>query len=660
MKTKPNQLKNEKSPYLLQHAYNPVDWYPWGNDALERAENEDKPLFISIGYSTCHWCHVMAEESFEDAEVAELLNKHFIAIKVDREERPDIDNIYMNACITMNGQGGWPLTIIASPTQKPFFAATYLPPRTTAGRTGLVEVLSNIVLRWQQEAKKFKAYGEDFTNFLKDSLQPQAISEESGAKLFAKVFSEYEKSFDKINGGFGNAPKFPSAHNLMFLMRYGHFEKNEKAMDMVERTLEKMYQGGIYDHIGSGFCRYSTDKYWLVPHFEKMLYDNALLVIAYMEAFQITGKQLYREVAEGTLEFVIRELTSTSGGFWTALDADIGGEEGLFYSFDYDEIINLLGENEGSEFNKFFGMTKSGNFDGKNVPNLLENKNPVRSEELKERIQAVYHYRKKRYTLYTDDKIITSLNALMASAFIKAYTVMDKDAYLILAKKAMDFIENELTDEDGNLYSVNREGRSNVLGTLDDYAYYCQALIDMYQATFEPKYLKKAIFIAEKVMANFEDTLHGGCFMTDKRAESLILRPKDRYDGAIPCGNSVLALALVTLEKLTRKKEIAEMASRQTNFVAKIADRNLSYGIISLLLKYYPSTEIIAVAEDRENLKELKEKKRQFCPNTVVGAKFTKVDASAYGDLFAGYNMQNNDTTYYICKNKTCNVSNSL
>lgn len=659
MKTKPNHLKSEKSPYLLQHAYNPVDWYPWGSQALERAENEDKPLFISIGYSTCHWCHVMAEESFEDAEVAELLNKHFISIKVDREERPDIDNIYMNACVNMNGQGGWPLTIIASPAQKPFFAATYLPPRTTAGRTGLVEVLSNIVMRWQQESKKFKAYGDDFTNFLKDSLQPQA-SEESGAKLFVKVFSEYEKSFDKTHGGFGNAPKFPSAHNLMFLMRYGYFEKNEKAMDIVEKTLEKMYEGGIYDHIGSGFCRYSTDKYWLVPHFEKMLYDNALLVIAYLEAFQITGKELYREVAEGTLEFVIRELTSTDGGFWTALDADIGGEEGLFYTFTYEEIIDLLGEKNGTEFNRFFGITKSGNFDGKSVPNLLENKNPIRSVEMKELIQAVYHYRKKRYTLYTDDKIITSLNALMASAFIKAYSVMNKDAYLILAKKAMDFIENELTDEDGNLYSVYREGRSGILGVLDDYAYYCQALIDMYQADFEPKYLKKAIFIAEKTMANFEDTLHGGCFLTDKRAESLIFRPKDRYDGAMPCGNSVLALALVRLAKLTHKKEIEEMARRQTDFLAKIADRNLSYGIISLMQNYYPSTEITAVAEDIGKLKELWEKTRGFCPDTVVGAKFTKADASVYGDLFAGYNMQNNNTTYYICKNKTCNVSNNL
>lgn len=659
MKLKPNHLKNEKSPYLLQHAYNPINWYPWGREALEKAEVEDKPIFISIGYSTCHWCHVMAEESFEDNEVAELLNKHFIAIKVDREERPDVDNIYMNACVTMNGQGGWPLTIIASPQQKPFFAATYLPPRTAGGRTGLVEILSNVALRWQDESKKFKAFGEDFTKFLTDSLNTELAAEDVGSKLFLKSYQEYEKNFDKQNGGFGAAPKFPAPHNLMFLMRYAHFEKQEKAMEMVEKTLMNMYKGGIYDHIGSGFCRYSTDKYWLVPHFEKMLYDNALLTIAYLEAFQITGNELYREVAESTLEFVIRELTSTDGGFWTALDADINGEEGLFYAFTYEELIDLLGEENGKEFNKFFNITKQGNFDGKNVPNLSENKNPVRSQELKERIQAVYHYRKKRYSLHTDDKIITSLNALMSSAFIKAYVVMDKDAYLILAKKAMEFIENNLTDEDGNLYSVYREGRSNILAGLDDYAYYSQALIDIYEATFEPEYLKKAVFIAEKAMTNFEDALRGGCFMNDKRTDSLILRPKDRYDGAMPCGNSVLGLSLERLSKLTRNKQMEDLAQRQTAYLEKIADWHLSYGLIALMKKYYPSKEIIAVAEGCAQLSQLRELQRQFCPDTTFAAKFTKSDA-LYAYFFNDYDMKNNATTYYVCQNKTCNVSNNL
>ncbi len=660
-----NNLIDSKSPYLRQHAFNPINWYPWHKQALDKASKENKLLFISIGYSTCHWCHVMAKESFENEEIARLLNEEFISIKVDRDERPDIDNIYMSACVAMNGQGGWPLTVLALPSQKPFFIATYLPFKTTQGRIGLFELLTKVIEEWRKGGENFIEYGNELTDFLRqqNNIQQQAPLKEK--ELFDKAFSEYEKGFDKLYGGFNkSAPKFPMPHSLMFLMRYHYYENNAKALKMVERTLESMYKGGIYDHLGGGFSRYSTDRLWLIPHFEKMLYDNALLAMAYTEAYQITGKELYMRVAENTLEFTIRELNSTSGGFWTALDADTEGEEGLFYALEEEEIIKILGEEDANIFNKHFNVTSQGNFDGKNILNVIGNREIEPDEKLVTLIQAMYHYRKKRHNLHIDDKILVSMNSLMVCAFIKAYKAMDRQAYLILAEKTMEFIEDNLIDDDSNIYASYREGRSDILGGLDDYAFYCMALVDMYEATFNPKYLKRAILLVNKTVENFADSENGGFFMNDKRIESLIYRPKDHFDSAIPSGNSVMSYVLNKIYKLTRKEELRELAENHNRYIETVATKypnQLSFALIALMQRYYPSREIIAVAEDWGDIDSLKEEQKEFMPDTTYIVKFTsQTDSSDYSDFLWEYNLQNNTTTYYICDSYGCKVQNKL
>lgn len=659
-----NHLINEKSPYLLQHSQNPINWYPWGKEALDRAREENKMLFISIGYSTCHWCHVMAKESFENEEIARLLNDNFIAIKVDREERPDIDNIYMKACVAMNGQGGWPLTIFALPSQKPFFTATYLPFKTTQGRVGLFELLTSVMEEWRQGGTKFLEYGNEFTEFLKktDYMTHQSLLQKD--ELFGKAFLEYEKDYDKLYGGFGKSPKFLVPHALMFLLRYYYYEDNKKALKMVEETLESMYRGGIYDHLGGGFCRYSTDRIWLIPHFEKMLYDNALLTMVYTEAYQLTGKQLYKQVVEETLEFLIRELNSTSGGFWTALDADVESEEGLYYAFEYEEIIKVLGEQDGKTFCKYFNVTKQGNFDGKNILNVINNKEIELDEKLITLKQAMYHFRKKRHKLNIDDKVLVSMNSLTICAFIKAYKVMDKEAYLILAEKAVEFIEEKLIDDDSNIYASYRDGRSAILGGLDDYAYYCMALIDMYEATFNPKYVKRAILLLNKVEENFYDQEKGGFFMNDKRVESLIYRPKDIYDSATPSGNSVMSYVFNKMYYLTGKEEIGQLASRHNAYLEAIASSNpsqLSFGLTALMNVHYPSRKVIAVAEDWDKLRSLKEKQKEFSPDITYLVKLADgLDAAEYSDFLWEYTIQNNSTTYYVCDSYGCRVQNKL
>lgn len=662
--TKTNHLANQKSPYLLQHVHHPIDWYPWGKEAFEKAQKENKPLFISIGYSACHWCHVMSRESFENPAIADLLNKHFVAVKVDREERPDVDNIYMNACLAMNGQGGWPLTVIATPDQKPFFTATYMPPKTEMGRMGLFELLTNVADKWKKNGQRLWAYGQEFCEFLERISRFQKDVQSQGKELFEKSFSFFEKNFDRVYGGFGQAPKFPCPHDLMFLMRYKYFEKNEKAMKMVEKTLESMYRGGIYDHIGSGFSRYSTDRMWHIPHFEKMLYDNALLSMAYLEAYQITGKQLYQRIAENILEFVIREMTSESGAFGTALDADAEEEEGKFYAFEYQEITKLLGEADGKLFNEHFNILMEGKFDGKNIPNLIGNKTIESDEKLNSLIQAVYHYRKKRYELKRDEKALTSLNCLMICAFLKAYMVMKRQAYLILAQKGLDFVEKNLIDEESNIYVSYFEGRTDIPGGIDDYAYYCMALVNMYEATFKPDYLKKAILFVNKTIENFADEQNGGFFMNDKRAHKLIYRPKEVFDGAMPCGNSVMGYVLNKMSRLTGKSEIMDAARKHNEFLNKVATENpgrVSFALMSLMQEYYPSKEIIAVAQNEEKLISIKDKQQEFSPETTFIVKFTETeDYNDYSDFLWEYEMKNNNTTYYICENKKCTVQNKL
>lgn len=406
-----NHLKNQTSPYLLQHADNPVEWYPWGEEAFARAGREDKPVFLSIGYSTCHWCHVMAHESFEDQEIAELLNRWFIAIKVDKEERPDIDSIYMSVCQAFTGSGGWPTTVFLTPEQKPFFAGTYFPKTARYGQIGLKELLMAIHEKWEKQREELLKSAEEIVLLLEQraDISGGKADDKSGdinAQLIEKAVLSYERSFDERWGGFGDAPKFPTPHNLLFLMKY--YEKNnaKEAMNMAEKTLRQMYLGGMFDHIGGGFCRYSTDRFFLVPHFEKMLYDNALLILAYCKAYELTNNVFYCTVAEKTAAYILREMTSEDGGFYSAQDADSEGVEGKYYLFEPSEIISVLGEKQGRAFNRYFDITQEGNFEGKSIPNLLKNKDI--DESMDACLRQIYIYRKKRYQLHLDDKILTS------------------------------------------------------------------------------------------------------------------------------------------------------------------------------------------------------------------------------------------------------------
>ena len=433
-----NHLKNQTSPYLLQHADNPVNWYPWCNEAFERAEREDKPIFLSIGYSTCHWCHVMAHESFEDAQIAEILNQHFISIKVDKEERPDIDSIYMSVCQAFTGSGGWPITIFLTPQQKPFFAGTYFPKTARYGQIGLKELLEAIQEKWKNDRGELLESAEEVLAFLqqRSAVRVRNVSSVKDSKnaaetqLISTAFEIYKRTFDKAYGGFGEAPKFPTPHNLLFLMKYYEKSHEEEALKMVEKTLLQMYRGGMYDHIGGGFSRYSTDLLFLVPHFEKMLYDNALLILAYCKAYRITGKRIYCDVAERTADYILREMTSPEGGFYSAQDADSEGVEGKYYLFEPLEIIAILGEKAGEEFNRYYDITEKGNFERKSIPNLLRNDTATEllnsllpnspqnamPQNLNACLQTVYEYRKNRYALHLDDKILTSWNGLMIAA----------------------------------------------------------------------------------------------------------------------------------------------------------------------------------------------------------------------------------------------------
>lgn len=492
-----------------------------------------KPVFLSIGYSTCHWCHVMAHESFEDKEVAELLNQYFISIKVDKEERPDIDSIYMSVCQAFTGSGGWPTSIFMTPEQKPFFAGTYFPKTNKYGRIGFRELLLQIHEKWKADRKWLLQSAEEVISVLN---REEAVERDVNEQLIATAYELYQRAFDDKFGGFGQAPKFPTPHNLLFLMRYYEKSKDTNAMKMVEKTLLQMYRGGMFDHIGGGFSRYSTDIYYLVPHFEKMLYDNALLVLAYCKAYQLTKKPIY-----------------------CAQDADSEGVEGKYYLFKPSEIISVLGEEAGKKFNEYFDITENGYFEGENIPNLLGNHQL--SETMESHLPVIYEYRKKRYALHLDDKILTSWNGMMIAAMCHLYRVSKNRVYLEAAIKAQQFIMNRLC-EDGTLYVSYRENRRSGKGFLDDYANEIFALLALYEATLEGVYLERAREFCDKVIGEFYDEAQGGFFLYGKENEQLIIRPKETYDGAVPSGNSMMAYNLVWLHYLTGEERFRDLEDR--------------------------------------------------------------------------------------------------
>lgn len=642
-----NHLKNQTSPYLLQHANNPVDWYPWSGEAFLRAKSEDKPVFLSIGYSTCHWCHVMAHESFEDEEIADILNRYFIAIKVDKEERPDIDSIYMNVCQAFTGSGGWPTSIFLTPEQKPFFAGTYFPKTAAYGRIGLKELLLEVHEKWETNRDGLLHSADEIVAILSKTVNKKGRIETG---LIEEAAWGFKDSFDEQFGGFGDAPKFPTPHNLLFLMRYYEKSQDKEALKMAEITLLQMYRGGIFDHIGGGFCRYSTDRYFLVPHFEKMLYDNALLILAYCKAYQITNKRIYRGVAEHTAAFILREMSAKDGGFYSAMDADSEGEEGKYYLFEPSEIRVLLGEKAGDAFNQYFDITERGNFEGKSIPNMLHHMAQTEmpfaqeKERLEECRTAVYEYRKGRYALHLDDKILTAWNGLMIAALCSLYRVSGEVRYLQAAEKAWEFLSHNLREEDV-LYVSFREGRRSGRGFLDDYAFAIFALLALYGATLRSEYLCQAEKFCDTVISDFYDRGKGGFFLYGKGNESLVLRPKETYDGAIFSGNSAMAYNLVQLSALTGKKEFEPLIKEHLQFMSGEAEKYpAGYSMFLIAISDYinPPDKITAVVKDTRDLADLP---CRIPLDTVLRVLEKPTEE---------YPLKNDKTTYYVCKEYAC------
>lgn len=658
---KSNRLINEKSPYLIQHAYNPINWYPWGEEAFEDAKKEDKPIFLSIGYSTCHWCHVMAHESFEDENVAAILNKFFISIKLDREERPDVDSVYMTVCQALTGSGGWPLTIIMTPDQKPFFAGTYFPKTSRYGMPGLIEILESVAIQWKNSKEKLINSSD---NILKE-LGKFFVSESNDTKLSEKNlkngYNQLLKSFDIKYGGFSPAPKFPTPHKLMFLLRYYKMYDETNALEMVETTLGSMYRGGLFDHIGYGFSRYSTDDKYLVPHFEKMLYDNALLVIAYLEAYEITKNPLYKDISIKSLEYVFRELTSNEGGFYCAQDADSEGEEGKYYVFTPDEIKIILGEEYGNYFNEYYDITDEGNFEGKSIPNLIKNSNyNKKDEKIDVLAQNILDYRNERYSLHKDDKILTSWNGLMIAALSKAYKVLEDEKYLEYAKKAIDFIYNNLVDSKGRLFARYREKEAKYKAILDDYAFLTYGLIELYESSYEILYLKKAIDLTEAMIDLFFDEKNAGFFLYGKDSEKLIARPKELFDGAIPSGNSVAAYNLIRLARITGKSLFEEISKDVLDYIAGsiISEEiNHSFFLIASSFALNKTKELICVIKDeseKEKIKDTLSDMQAFNLTVIIKNEENSSELEELIPYTKDYTLKDNKATYYLCEGNSC------
>lgn len=633
-----NHLNNSTSPYLLQHSENPVDWYPWCKEAFEKAKAEDKAIFLSIGYSTCHWCHVMAHESFEDSRTAEILNRHFICIKVDREERPDIDSVYMSVCQAFTGSGGWPMSIFMTWDKKPFFAGTYFPVHSRYGMPGFSDLLHAIAKQWHDNRTELLQSAEEIISYLKKS---EAIADVKEDNLIEDAVQLFRRSFDSIHGGFGDAPKFPTPHNLLFLMLYADQNHEQDVLKMAEKTLLQMRKGGIFDHIGYGFSRYSTDKYFLAPHFEKMLYDNALLIMTYSATYSIKQKEIYLDTAEKTAEYILREMTSPNGGFYSAQDADSEGVEGKYYTFTIDEVIYVLGEEKGKRFAETFDITAGGNFEGANIPNLLKS-NDLESD-FNEDIHKLYDYRKSRTRLHLDDKILLSWNALMIAALSMLYRVSHKEKYLQAAQNAERFIEKNLCNG-SQLFASWRDGKRSEKSFLDDYAFYIASLIELYNSTLDKAYLEKAEQFCDKAVRRFADLQNGGFYLCEADHTELFMNPKETYDGAIPSGNAVMAYNFVRLYQLTENEEYRKLAEKQLEFLfAQAQDYPAGHSMFLLakLLHENPPEHIVIAVKYDCVLREI-QKQLPFLANAVVVRNSIE------------YPLKNDKTTYYVCKNHAC------
>ena len=652
-----NRLKNEKSPYLRQHAENPVDWYPWGAEALEKAKREDKPIFLSIGYSTCHWCHVMAKESFEDKDVAAILNRYYVPVKVDREERPDLDSVYMQACVAANGSGGWPLTAILTPEQEPFFAGTYFPKENRGGRMGLRFLLGAIAEKWENERGELEHTAKEMTAYLR---QEEEAEKAAAGELPRRAAEQLMSSYDKEYGSFGWSTKFPMAHNLIFLMEQARFAGDRSLREAVENTLRQMYRGGIWDHFGGGFCRYSTDREWLKPHFEKTLYDNALLSLCYTEAWQDGHMALWREVAEQTLDYCLRELRAPDGGFFSGQDADSAGQEGAYYLFTPAEIKSVLGEDAGRHFCECYDITDEGNFQGRSIPNLLLNTRwnflPEGYEEYREKLRE---YRAGRMALFTDNKVLTGWNGLMLMALARAARAFGDRRYLYEAQELAAFLLQTMR-QDGRLMARLCEGELRFDASLSDHAFVALGLLELYAADFDPAHIRDAVQLARELPKRFADG-RGGYFDTPADGEKLILRPKETQDSALPCGNSAAAVLFDRLFRTTAEEEWRALTAAQFDFLTSAAGKypaSRCFGLTALALGQGPSKETVAVLPGELFPPELEAILKKWSPEMTVLVK-TPSHAEALSEVApftAPMGTRDGKATYYICTDGACGL----
>ena len=660
-----NNLIHETSPYLLQHAHNPVEWYGWNETALKKAKDENKPIFLSIGYSSCHWCHVMAHESFENEDVAKFMNENFVNIKVDREERPDIDDIYQKVCQIATGQGGWPLSIFLTPDQKPFYVGTYFPVLDSYGRPGFGSICRQLSQAWKEKPKDIEKSAEKFLDALQKTETitvptklERSILDEAAMNLF--------QIGDPTYGGFGSAPKFPNAANISFLFRYAKLSGLSKFNEFSLKTLKKMAKGGIFDQIGGGFSRYSTDAKWLVPHFEKMLYDNALIPVNYAEAYQITKDPFYLDVMKKTLDFVLREMTSPEGGFYSAYDADSEGVEGKFYVWKKSEIKEILG-NDADLFCLYFDVTDGGNWEGNNI--LCNNLNlstvafnfGVTEQKAQEIINScsekLLKVRSTRIPPGLDDKILVSWNSLMITAFAKGYRVTNDTRYLDAAKNCISFIENNLFEND-KLLRTYKNGSAKIDGYLEDYSYFVNALLDVFEIEPEKKYLDLALKLGDHLVDHFWDSDTSSFFMTSDNHEKLIIRPKSNYDLSLPSGNSVSAFVMLRLFHLSQKQNFLEISTKIMESQAQMAAENpFGFGYLLNTIFNYMQKPLEITIVNTENSELCHSIVTDYLPNSFIVTihNSTQLDSLSDFPFFAGKTFEDK-TTVFVCKDFSCSL----
>jgi uncharacterized protein YyaL (SSP411 family) len=675
-----NHLIHECSPYLLQHADNPVDWYPWGEEAFERARNDDKPIFLSIGYSTCHWCHVMQHESFEDTEVAALMNESFICIKVDREERPDIDNVYMAVCQMMTGSGGWPLTIVMTPDKRPFFAATFIPKSSRFGRMGMMELVPKIAGVWKNQRSEVLISAEKNVAALQ-GIDHNVVAGQLGEITLAKTFDSLKGRYDPVHGGFAEQRKFPMPHNYLFLLRYWKRTGDDRALEMVDKSLRAMRGGGMFDHVGFGFHRYSTDPEWLLPHFEKMLYDQALLAMAFLEMYQATHDEFFARSAREVFTYVQRDITSYEGGFCSAEDADSEGKEGKFYVWTMDELIEVLGSDDARLFSRAYNCHSEGNFKeestglntGENILHLKDTIDAIAAQfdvepdELSSKLGILrlklFSRRESRIHPAKDDKILTDWNGLMIAALAQGAVILQDTSLSDLAEKSARFIMDSMRTENGGLYHRYRDGDSDIQAYVDDYAFMIWGLIELYESTFDVRYLRTAVDLNNYLIEHFWDESTAGLFFTADNSESLIHRSKEIYDGAVPSGNAVAMYNFLRLARITGDMTLEQRAhDLALHFGGTVSSAPANHTMLMCALDFAvgPSHEVVISGSlDSESCEDFLDSLRSvYLPNKVVLHRpdGESPEIATMSPFVLDQKSIGGKPTAYVCVNHKCKV----